>query len=471
MKSFPQVLVLLCSVLSVAVAADLTEAKTTAKTEAKTGETRRLDDAPWDNGTKVYNEFPNEGWWSGTITAYNAVTGMYTVTWEDGSTDYYDDGDQIDQMVAYAKNDPQNNPAGAESDMNAYPTGTAVSVFEEGEWYDGVVIQYGSGTYTIQWDEDNEIEQIQAGPEMDQMVQDSFGDDDAPPAGYDADATSPPTDYSTFVSASVGAPVSFFSDGQWDEGEITDYKDGTYTVTWDSGETEEYDDYGADLEELNSMVLDANGDDDGAPIPSGAVSGPKFKNGTPVSDWEDGEWVDGVVINFSEGKYVVQWDDEDDVEYYDSSDKDDMKELKKMVRDSNGDDDSPPDSYFEEKDLWKIGTPIAITEDDILWYGKIDGFSQGQYHIAWDNGEEEYEDDFDLVNQMVTNYTLNPKGMSAVGKTFLSLFLISLCAVAAVFGHKFKQKRKAEERREQNLAIEDAGNSYRDQPDQLPKII
>ena len=149
-----------------------------------------------------------------------------------------------------------------------------------------------------------------------------------------------------------------------------------------------------------------------------------------------------------------------------------------MVGDANGDDndETPPDLLLEdEDDLWEIGTPVAVvTEDDTLRYGTIDGFRLGEYHIAWDNGEEEYLDDLDRVDQMVSNATTlnHPKGRmsSTVRKAFWSLFLISFCTVSALFGHQFHQKRQAEER--QHLAIEDdADDSYQDEPDQLQALV
>jgi len=474
MKSF-QVLFSICTLISAASAAESGSGAVVAslsmtnevasKTEAKA---RRLEDEPWDNGTKVYNEFPNEGWWSGTITSFNPATGMYTVTWEDGSTDYYDDDDKIDQMVAYAQNDPQNNPAGAESSAGSYPSGTAVSVYEEGEWYDGVVNQYGSGTYTIKWDEDGEIEEVQAGPLMDQMVQDAFGDDDGAPSGYNGGPSA------SSGSLSVGTPVSYYENG-WIDGQISDYSNGVYTVRWDDGSNDQYDDNGDDLAELQQAAADAIGDDDAAASPiskDSVVSGPKFPNGTPVSDWEDGEWVDGEVVNFQDGNYIVQWDDEDETEYYDSHNAEDMQELGKLTEDGMGDDDGPPS--ISDNDVWKIGTPVSITEGGVVYYGKIVSFSFGEYTITWDDGEKEVEDDLDLVNQMVSNAAISPKtkpGMGGAGKFFLSLFIISLCAVGGVFGYKFYQKQQVEQKRENDLVFEDSDPSYRDQPDRLPKII
>mmetsp|Transcript_30234 Transcript_30234/g.64826 ORF Transcript_30234/g.64826 Transcript_30234/m.64826 type:complete len:472 (+) Transcript_30234:108-1523(+) len=471
MKSFRAIFTI-SAILSVACAADSgTAVAVVAPSAGVASQTRRLDDEePWDVGTKVYNNFPNEGWWSGTITSYNPDSAMYTVTWEDGSNDYYDDGDKIDEMVAYAQNDPQNNPAGSESTSGTYPAGTTVSVFEEGTWYDGTIIQFGSGTYTVQWDEDDEIEEIQQGPVMDQMVMDANGDDDAAPAGFEGG----PVAANAVGDIAVGTPVSYYSDGEWTDGEIIDFSVGTYVVQWTDGTTDEYSAEGSDLDELKQAVQDANGDDDAPPSDATYTdgSGPSFDTGSPVSDYEDGEWVDGQIIDFQSGKYIVQWNDEDDVEYYDSASAEDMQELTKMTQDSDGDDDAPPASFFADQDLWEIGTPVAVTEEDVVWYGKIDGFRQGEYSIAWDNGETEFLDNFDLVNQMVSNAAISPnnKGMGAAGKVFLSLFIISVCVVGSAFGYKFYEKQQEQKKRERELASED-GPSYRDTPDHLPKII
>jgi hypothetical protein len=472
-----QVLAAICTILSVASAADLgsraAAASSSTKTEAvgseialATTQTRRLDEGPWDTGTKVYKEFPNEGWWSGTISSYSQATGMYTVTWEDGSTDYYDDSNEIDQMVAFAASDPQNNPAGAADVSGAYPAGTKVSYFEDGEWYDGAIIKYGSGSYTIQWDEDDEIEEIPSGAEIDQMVEDSFGDDDGPPDGYQ-----PPAEAPTDPSVAVGIDVSYYDDedGAWVDGQITAYKNNVYTVIWEDGSEDEYDDSGDDFQELKQAITDSFGDDDAAPTEESKIlSGPKFPTGTAVSDWEDEEWVDGEVIGLRDGKYLVRWEDEGDLEYYESHNAEDMQELTKMAKDAQGDDDAPPDSFFEDEDLWKIGTPVAVTEDNILWYGKIDGFSDGAYSIAWDNGESETLDNYNLVNTMVSNAIENPKGMSGTGKFFLSLFVLSVCAVGSIFGYKFYQRRRTEK---SNRDLDFEVDGFRDQPGDLPKII
>lgn len=62
-----------------------------------------------------------------------------------------------------------------------------------------------------------------------------------------------------------------------------------------------------------------------SPAVSGVLSGPRFPNGTPVRD--DG--LDGQVINYKDGAYVVRWDD-GTIEEFDSHYSEDMQKLGKL---------------------------------------------------------------------------------------------------------------------------------------------
>lgn len=407
---------------------------------------RRLDD-PWDVGTKVYNEFPSDGWWSGTITSYNAQAGMYTITWEDGSTDYFDDDDKINQMVAYARNDPQNNPAGASNtpdNSGIYPTETPLSMFEDGIWYNGVVVNYGNssgtGIYSVQWGAGGrgEVEQIQAGAVMDQMVTDFNKDHSVPPAGYETPAALPGNDTSTSTTSNtitssvpvqVGTPVSYFKEGRWIDGTITGYFDSVYTVMWQDSTVDKYDDFGTDLKELEQAISDAYGDDDSAPtgtgnpIPTAPGSPPSNDSiqltiGTIVSDYENGFWVDGVVVGFQTGNYVVRWDDEDQLEYYASSNAENMQELTKMANYALADDDGPPGGFVDAQKLWENGTRVAYDENGVWYLGTISGFSKNEYKITWDDNEIEIVKDLDLVNEMVANGGANDPTGSSKGQKY-----------------------------------------------------
>jgi len=483
MKSFPKILLTISAIVSVVAAVDFKTDSAQISPTALSITTRQLGERKsWDTGTKVYNEFPNEGWWSGTITLYNPDTQMYTVTWEDGSTDYYDDDDKIDQMVAYAQNDPQNNPAGASTNAvpGTYPAGTGISMYENDIWYDGIIVNFGTDVYTVKWNESGEVEEIQAGVVMDTMIIDGQGDDDAAPAGYEGGPTSV-TGSAPTVGATgfpIGTPVSYYDeDGEWQDGTITRYSDSTYSVMWQDGSTDDYDDSGDDLNELKEAVEDAYGDDDAPPMGNANApeSGPRFANGTPVSDFEDGDWIDGEVVAFQDGNYIVEWNDEDDVEYYASSNAEDMQQLTNMSQDAlNDDDGAPSDDDEAGQDLWNTGTRVAFLEDDVWYLGSITGFTNGNYRLSWDDGETELEDDFDFVNQMVadgvTQSPLKTRGISAAGKAALSIFVIALCLVGSFFGYKLYERRQIQLAREERYDVDDAV-TYRDEPSELPKII
>ena len=57
---------------------------------------------PWAVGTHVYRDFGDEGWWHGVITSFE--NDVYTVVWDDGSTEPFDYISEIDSDVANAAN-------------------------------------------------------------------------------------------------------------------------------------------------------------------------------------------------------------------------------------------------------------------------------------------------------------------------------------------------------------------------------
>ena len=67
---------------------------------------------PWSVGTHVYKDFGEEGWWHGVIT--NFENDIYTVTYDDETTEQFDYVSEIDNDVASAAN------------YVAYPAGTPV---------------------------------------------------------------------------------------------------------------------------------------------------------------------------------------------------------------------------------------------------------------------------------------------------------------------------------------------------------
>lgn len=65
----------------------------------------------------------------------------------------------------------------------------------------------------------------------------------------------------------------------------------------------------------------------------------RFPNGTPVSKYDNGIKVDGIVARYSndDGDYIVKWDGEDKRDIYSSSNAEDMQKLTKMTNNAMDD--------------------------------------------------------------------------------------------------------------------------------------
>jgi len=189
--------------------------------------------------------------------------------------------------------------------------------------------------------------------------------------------------------------------------------------------------------------------------------------GTAVSVYEDGKWIDGEVTKHSKGVYTVIWDDDYIDEYDDNGS--DFLALKQAVEDFLADDDAPPSDYKEEGD-WPIGTPIAIFQDDQMWYGHIDDYSNGEYFLVWDNGDTEWQNDSDLVRQMVQAAYDTPKpqaesgAFSMLGKTALALLLVAIASIALIFAIQMIRNYRTKKLRQRDMAIEAQAGVYRDAP-------
>jgi hypothetical protein len=234
MISFPQVLIVICVVLSHASAADL-ESLEKSKVESETQiKARRLeDDQLWDVGTQVYNEFPSEGGLSGTISSFNSTEGLYMVTWEDGTIELYDDEDTIDQMVSGAKSDTQIEPVDEGSVEGIYTAGA----------------EFGNDTYIVTLGEDDEIKEVENIPIMDQMAEHASSEDGKQWNVGTQVYNEPPNE-----GGLSGTITSFNS------------TERVYMVTWEDGTTDYYDDADG---EVNQMVAWAKGIPENNPADSG----------------------------------------------------------------------------------------------------------------------------------------------------------------------------------------------------------
>ena len=177
-------------------------------------------DEPWEQGTVVYYEF-DDGWYWGTITAYS--DDEYTTTWSDGKVEVFSN-DIVNQMVEGAADD------------NAWDVGTFLYYKwpEEDGWYWGTITAYDTGAYTTSWFyKDDEV--FTDKTIVDQMAEDA--DDNA----WD-----------------VGTVIYYEWPSGWYWGTITGYVNGAYKTTWSDGDNDIDEEVFNDLAVVNQMVEDAS---------------------------------------------------------------------------------------------------------------------------------------------------------------------------------------------------------------------
>jgi hypothetical protein len=121
--------------------------------------------------TVVYKSF-EDGWYQGEITSYDA--GVYTITWSDGDIEAYGE-EEIAQMVADAANIPKDSGGTADTSSSSsnpkYAFDTVVSKEFEDGWYQGDIVWYQDGMYSVNWS-DGEMEEYEE-DEIAQMVADA----------------------------------------------------------------------------------------------------------------------------------------------------------------------------------------------------------------------------------------------------------------------------------------------------------
>jgi hypothetical protein len=324
------------------------------------------DSTPYASGTPVYWQFPNEGWWKGLITNYNADTGMYTIQWEDGSMDYYDDLETVDQMVAYAQNDPQTTTAATTAGTAAATVAPTEDVTEDATEEDTEDVT------------EDVTEQVAAGQLWD-----------------------------------LGTPVAEYEEGQWWYGTITSYSDADgYSVTWDDdGEVETFTDYTL----VNQMVSDGEPTETVAPTDE---------------DTEE--------------------DTEEDTDVRDQGNK------------------------------YAVGQSVYKEFDDGWWVGVVEATHRHYYAVRWSDGSLETYAEGPEMDQMVAAAANIPStsggGMSGAGKFLLSFSVLIVVGLVAVVGVRYHRKKVAAKRQaEKNLSLEEPREdvvTYRDEPsDDTPKII
>ena len=299
------------------------------------------DDKAWDVGTVIYYKWPEaEGWYWGTITAYD--NGVYTTVWSDVDEEVFTDLDVVDQMVE-------------DADDEAWDVGTVIYYKWPGndDWWWGTITAYENGAYTIVWsDKDEKV--FTDRDVVDQMVE------DAENQAWD-----------------VGTVIYYKwpeADG-WHWGTITAYDNGAYTTVWSDKDEEVF----TDRDVVDQMVEDA---EDKA-----------WDVGTVIyyKRPEAEGWYWGTITAYDNGAYTTVWSDEDVKVFTD------ITIVDQMVEDA-------------DDEAWDVGTLIYNKRpgfDDWRW-GTITAYENGAYTTTWSDGDVEVFTDIVVVDQMVQN--ANEKG-------------------------------------------------------------
>lgn len=292
-------------------------------------------------------------------------------------------------------------------DYEAYEVGTPLVYEYDGEWYDGEIVKYFDGVYTISWIEDGELEYFDNINQVDKMVR-------------AAEINANPDLYP------VGTPV--VDTKQDREGVIVDFVNEEYRVEWSNGAIEAYTP-GSDIDAIVSAAgtlepatdapteeetdapteedtdapteedtdapteeeTDAPADEEtDAPTEEDTQVG-AFPVGTDVYRFFEGDGAFfGKISWFEDGVYEIHWSD-DTYETYDNE-----QEITKMVRDAHRHNQG---DEFED-DPWDNGTAVYIVFPDAPYFGEVIDYKNGMYTIRWSD-ESVFLYDVDETNSMV----------------------------------------------------------------------
>jgi hypothetical protein len=290
---------------------------------------------PWKQGTLVYYQF-EDGWYWGTITGY--YNGAYTTIWSDGENEVCEDLAVVDQMVKNADDnggDEASQYGDGEGDQyDPWPSGTAAYYEFDDGWYQGQITGYDSdtGAYSTAWSDggDETFTDLDA---VDQMVADAAN---LPDPGTEGDGEG--DQYDPWPSGTV---VYHEFEDSWYEGQISDYEDGYYMITWSEGDIEYFDD--TDL--VDQMVSQAASIpvSQAASIPaSQAASTPSAQDtkfdiyapwapGTAVRLQWEGAVYQGEIVSYVDGTYTIIWSDKEVETFDDPNVVDQMVEDARLV--------------------------------------------------------------------------------------------------------------------------------------------
>jgi len=325
-------------------------------------------------GTPVYYNFDDSKWYHGTITGFE--NDAYDVTWADGTTGTYSLRRirvMVDQAITQVI-----RSTGGEAHTVKVEIGMPVRDRYKGKWYDGTIteVHHSDGRYKVTWTDQSTdtytdkkiLKQI-----IDQGMLYKVGKDDE-----------------TVQVFPVGTLVyKKFTKKFW-KGKITDYKDGTYEVTYSDKSREKY----RNLNDVLEMVNQAAD----LVISGGYKSEGEYPQVYPVGTqtyyhYENG-WYNGHISKFREGKYTITWSD-----FSVGTPEKGLTRVKQMVTQAAQEAMGFKPDLVEKYD---IGTPVYYKFGDDWYKGKITAFQAGWYTITWDDdGSTDTYDDLGVMKQMV----------------------------------------------------------------------
>ena len=391
-------------------------------------------------GTGVSWKFKGE-WWDGEITGYDG-DGTYTVTWEDGSKDKFDDTVMLAQM-ADAYNDD------VDEDYDPWDINTEVywDYPEDGKdvWWSGRItdFNYNTGIYTVTW-EDRE--------------KDTFGPDDydtvdkmVKAAEDGGDGGKETANLGSFEPWGVGTPVAWQFGDKYKEGKITGFSDGTYYIKWNSENTMESI---TDLGLVTKMVDEAAGDgedDDDGPWAAGTKVTWQFRDG----------WYDGKITKFQDGSYYIKWDD-GSVDVYDNWDLVDQMVAEANDKAGNGQGQHAHDQTHP----YAVGTPVYTEFKDGWYKGVVDSYDPytGAYTVQYEDGTiYQYPPGIEMDKMVKAASTSKRHQMNGAGKFFLSVLVLTIGTIGGIYGY-YRYKNGKESPAKHSFPEVNLQTKYKDDP-------
>jgi len=413
-------------------------------------------------GSEVYYFFDDGGgWYNGVMTDYDYDTGTYDVTWSDNTISAISNQSELLKMVLQgvtlrlggSVDDPvdQPNKQVLSNGSLVYTTDDYDDDADDESWYWGKIVGFSEAGYSVDWDDENDIEVIEDVDWAYRMVATAYNAVANGAKNYNGD---------TDVFAS-GTKVYWKYDNVWWWGEISYYDhfaQNAYTVTWSDGTTDQFTDFNLVLHMVQKAFKESHSDD------FLYASDQAFLVGTYVYEIIPDAIYKGSITYFDQEDltYTVEWENGSQNTYTNPT------EIRKMVSAAS---ELVSGGYTNSKgipEVFSFGSEVYYFFDDGGgWYDGVItdyDYDTGTYDVTWSDNEIEEISDQSKMLTMVLNgssklmgsetFIRNSPGgsgngggggkLNAGGKAAISIFVIAVVAVAGVFGvRRYKMRQEA----------------------------